>query len=395
MTDLTKEIFEAVGGRLGPEGYELVDLVPIRKSRQPGSKFQSLDEAIAAFESGKDEDVVSYLVQLRKPAPKEAAPPLQTPALQETPTRPGPQDPVYLPDGSLNVDFLEKNAEVLLSAGEASLSRNIFKTILSSGGRTAAALNGIGRTYEAEGRMADAISNYEESVAFHPALDTYRRLAAALLADKKEQYAAEVMERALQLRELADSDRMELHRAAGNAWTRIRDVSKAENHYREALKVDAAADDVHCNLASLYLEAGDVNKSRAAFEAAANANAKNDRAWTGLGICHYTQGEKRKAYGFLVRALTVNLQNPTAVFYMLKCAYEIKRYKEAEVLLRNYVESAPVNLSLLYSLAGLQFHLAKYDMAEKTARRILSVRPEHKGASHLIQRVQERTGAAG
>ncbi|MCC7442420.1 MAG: tetratricopeptide repeat protein [Bdellovibrionales bacterium] len=396
MNDLTKGLYEALGGRLSGEGYDIVDLMPLKKGRTPGVKFQGLEEAIEQFDSAREGDVITYLVQLRpsKKAEGGAAPAPET--ADDGLTQVRAEDPVYLPDGALNVPFLERNAEILIGAGETALARNVFKTILGSGagGRTAVALLGIGRTHEIEGKLSEAVASYEESIAFQPAAEAYRRLASCLVGLGKEQYAAEVLERAAQQKSVAERDRLELLKAAGNARARLKDASGAEAAYRAALSIDPQADDVKCNLGSLFLQAGEVEKARMAYDEASQANPRNDRAWTGLGICHYTLGEKRKAYGHLVRALTIDLNNASAVFYLLKCAFEIKRYKEAEVLLRNYVDMAPVNVNLLYSLAGLQFHLGQFDACSRTAAKILSVRPEHGGAGHLLKLVRERTSSA-
>ncbi|HTL13234.1 MAG TPA: tetratricopeptide repeat protein [Bdellovibrionota bacterium] len=402
MTDLTQELYEALGSRLGGGGYDLVDLVPLKPGRAPGVKFQGLEEAIRQFESDRDGDLMTYVVQVRPakkaaPAMAQATPAAEIAAPTAAPaaTRAG-QDPVYLADGSLNLPFLERNAQILLGAGETVLARNVYKTIMTSGGggRTAVALMGIGRSFEVEGKLEEAVANYEESIAFHPSVEAFRRLASALVGLNKEQYAAEVLERASQQKEATDRERLEILKSAGQLRARLKDTARAEAHYRSALDLDPQSGDLRCSLAALFLQSGEVERARQAYEEATAADARSAQAWTGLGICCYTLGEKRKAYGHLVRALTIDLNSSSAVFYLLKCAFEIKRYKEAEVLLRNYVEITPVNVNLLYSLAGLQFHLGKFEACSKTAGRILSVRPEHKGASHLLQLVRERANAA-
>ena len=117
------------------------------------------------------------------------------------------------------------------------------------------------------------------------------------------------------------------------------------------------------------------------------ANPNNDKAWVGLGLCCVTEGDKESAHDAFARSLEKNIRNSTAIFHMVKCAYEIKRYTTAERILSQYVEEAPVSPSLLYSLAGLQFHVGKKENALNTAKRILQMKADHMGAKDLILRI--------
>ena len=87
-------------------------------------------------------------------------------------------------------------------------------------------------------------------------------------------------------------------------------------------------------------------------------------------------------------SLEKNLRNSTAIFHLVKCAYEIKKYATAEKMLSTYVEIAPVSPSLLYSLAGLQFHVNKKREASQTAKRILQIKADHQDARDLIARME-------
>jgi Tfp pilus assembly protein PilF len=109
----------------------------------------------------------------------------------------------------------------------------------------------------------------------------------------------------------------------------------------------------------------------------------------GLGLCFVAEGDKEAAHDSFSRSLERNLRNSTAIFHLVKCAYEIKKYTQAERMLTNYVEIAPVSPSLLYSLAGLQFHVGKKKEALQTSKRILQIKGDHQGARELMRRIEE------
>jgi len=52
-----------------------------------------------------------------------------------------------------------------------------------------------------------------------------------------------------------------------------------------------------------------------------------------------------------------------------------------------YIENAPVNVNLMYSLAGMQFHLGWFEKARPSVQRILELRPDHPGALELSRLV--------
>jgi hypothetical protein len=47
-----------------------------------------------------------------------------------------------------------------------------------------------------------------------------------------------------------------------------------------------------------------------------------------------------------------------------------------------------VSPSLLYSLAGLQFHVGKKKEASITAKKILQIKGDHQGARDLMKRIE-------
>lgn len=301
---------------------------------------------------------------------------------------PSPQmhtnESIYLPNGKLNVPYLIQNANLLFAAGEYSLSKNIFKTLLQSGEKAAQIHLGLGQCLEAENKLEDARKHYEESITFQGTVEAYRALGNLLIRLKRDLAAADVFERALSLKDLTVKTRFELHKASGNAWTRCHRKTEAEAHYKKALTLDPLADEIKTNLGALYLQIGQGNEARRYFEAALTTNPKSAAARMGLAILAMNQGDKRAAHDLFAKSLDIELQNATAIYYLVKCAYEIRSYAVAARIVEQYTQVAPVNINLLYSLAGLQFHLGRLKEARETIRRILKISPEHTASKELL-----------
>lgn len=442
MTDVQKTIARIrtkLREDLAAEGLEVVDFLEIPSTTDRMVRIRTLEEALEEFDSDGANSVTGYLVQVRPARRVGADAPagavtaanqrifdvkepegldefraamgiqpgeggevdldafaLETsvaanePAVH-TPDRNAPRprlDQIYAEKGGLNIPYLEKNARLLMEAGEHALARNIYRAVLQSGERSAMALYGIGRCFEGEGKYDKARANYEESIAYQPTLQAYLALVSVLIRLKKDDYAAEVVERALKTDGLEEKSRFDLHKTAGNCWVRVKNPGKAEKHYLAALELRPEADEVLSNLGTLYLQSNREAEAKRSFQASIAANRRNEKAYVGLGLCLIAENDKRGAHDCFAKALEIELRNPTAIFYLVKCAYETKMYAKATELVERYIEVAPMNTNLLYSLGGLQYLLGRKAAAADTARRILEVKPDHTGARDLLEKTK-------
>jgi Tfp pilus assembly protein PilF len=170
---------------------------------------------------------------------------------------------------------------------------------------------------------------------------------------------------------------------------RAGEMASAEKSYKKALEVDPSADEIQANLGALYLHAEKLIEAKRRFQDAFAANPKNDKALAGLGSCLLASGDQRGAHDLFAQALAINLQNSQAIFHLVKCAYEIKSYATAARIVEDYVQTSPININLLYSLAGLQFHLGRMTDSRTTCEKILELQPEHSGAKELLGMMEQ------
>ncbi|MGZ6333357.1 MAG: tetratricopeptide repeat protein [Bdellovibrionota bacterium] len=405
MNDLTHDIREALEHafqkQLKQRNVDLIGVIPIPSTGDRLVRLRTLEEILEEFDqSDSSRESTGYFVQI---GPKRASAETELPpslaavaagpaesALQASMNgAPKPaMDGIYLPNGKLNTPFLMRNAELLFESGEYTLARNVYKAVLASGEKTSSAYFGLGRCQEAEGRAEEARKHFEDSIAYHPTLEAYQRLSAILIRQNKDHEAAEVLVRAIHLKDLDASMRHDLHKAAGNCWMRAKMPSEAENHFLKALEANPSSDEVLSNLGALCLQQGKIAEARRHFQNAVAQNGRSAKALAGLGSCAMAEGAKAQAHEYFAQSLGIDLGNPTAIYYLVKCAYELKSYAKAAELLGEYIQVAPVNANLLYSLAGLQYHLGRIEDARATAERILQLQPQHAGAAELSRMIE-------
>lgn len=367
--------------RLEREGLELVNFVAVPSASDRMVRFRTIQEVLAEFDDKDGNEGQTYVLHIRKNRAEAAV-------AAETQDSTSVGDAIYLANGKLNSEYLADNAKILFYAGDYSAARMIYATLAKSGERTAEALIGLAQCLEAEGRTEEALKAYDDSVLYYPSIESYRKYAALLIRQQKDQQAAEIIERALLLKELSEKARYELHQAAGNAWLRANLPAKAERHYRRALERNPHSDAVAANLGNLCLQQQRYDEAKIAFDEAIRVNPKNERAWFGSGSIHLALGNKSEALEAFAHSLEVKIQQPQAIFHLVKCAYETKNFARAKDLLKCYVDVSPFNPHLLYSLAGLEFHLGERTAAARTARMILQIQPAHVEAAALLKLIE-------
>lgn len=379
-------LLDLLGQKLRQTELDLIDVIRIPSGPDRLLKLRTLEEALQEFDTGnEDNETQSYLIQVK---PKAKASPMAASDQQQN-----SQDPqqIYHADGTLNIGYLMKNAAILTQCGDYALAQNIYLKIANSGNganATSQALSALAGCHQSQGNTEQARHYYEQAIAFLPSLDTYQKLANLLIRQKKDRPAADVIERSLNIKDLSQEIRFDLLKTAGQCWMRVSEMASAERCLKKALDINPSADEIQACLGELYLRAGKYNDARRKFQDTLACNHNNDQAIAGLGYCLLQEGKKREAHDSFARSLDLNLNNAQALYQLVKCAYELKTYATAARIVENYIEVAPVNISLMYSLAGLQFHLGRMSDSQQTLNQILHLSPAHSGAKDLLRRIE-------
>ncbi len=405
------QLAESFERQFSHSDLELMDILKIPSQGDRMIRLRTVEDALENFDGG-DEASLSYLVRVRKrlvpvsPAAQEfstepnwndhsMSPSAENAELpesnldinsmvEETLTQPTDEvEQIYLPTGKLNVPFLMKNAQLLFDAGEFADAITVLGRVYETGEDSSSALYLIGKCHEKGDNRAEAEKAFRHALSFRATQEIYETLTNLLVREKRDQEAAELLDRALQQKDLSIASQAELLKAAGNCWLRAEKPEKAITSYQNAITLTPTNDDIYGNLGALYLRLGKLNDAKKHFSEAARINSRNAKALTGLGSCAIAENDKKAAHDFFAKSLSLRILNPPAIYHIVKCAYELKSYSTAARLLEEYIESAPINTHLLYSLAGLQYHLGRLEEARDTVDRILGMQPHYQAAVEL------------
>ena len=297
---------------------------------------------------------------------------------------------IYLNNGRINVAVLVRNAKILLAAGDVPLAKNLFRALVENGESLGIAYSGLGSCYELEGKIDLAIKAYREAIIFEPTFGCLFALADLYLKKEEYQNAAGTLLRAQNLPKLSAPQLFEIHKSLGSCYMHLGQLNNAESHYRKAYEINAASDALHVNIGSLAMKKGDLATALLHFREAARINPKNSNAQTGTGLAQIGLGQKELAHDSFAAALRVNIHEVTALYHLVKCAYELKKFEPVSELLQLYIKHNAVNSNILYSYSGILFHRGLHREALEECEKLLSLKPDHQGAKKLKELILQK-----
>ena len=380
-------------------------LIPLPAQGSPGGVRAGLEEVLEEFFRDAVMPPVRSFYYLLEVSPTvsetgvKVLPPSDETELTAEPTgdsSPPPPPEIYLPDGSLNITYLFRNAEVLIEAKEFSLARNIYRTILQapSGEARGKSLYWMARSFELEGRIEDAQAHYEQALLFAPRVEAYQRLALILLLKKQYKTAAETLDRALHLKDLAPSLRLELLRAAATAWSEAQQPERAQSRLESAVELEPTAVDLHLRLGQMCFAQKLWPKAQQHYLRVLAQDHAHLEATYQAGRCAQELNQTQKAHDLFLRCLEEQPKHSEALYALVRCAYGLKTYAPAAQRVEAYLVHAPDDPSFLFCLAGLNYHLGRLNEAHRLALRIQEINPEHPGAQELLNRTRRYLGPA-
>ena len=288
-------------------------------------------------------------------------------------------------DKEQSTDFLLKNAQVLLEAKESTPAKSIFYCLLRRGEVSAATYAGLGTCFELEGKLDKAMLHYQEAVKLDSSSPILLAISDLYLRKRDYRGALQSLLPALQMQDLKKQDLFKVYKSLGNVYFRLKNWEKARFYYCKANKMNPYSDSLYSNMACLALNRGKVEESALFFKRAIEINSENQNAMTGLGFLCILQNKKDRAIEYFIHTLKKDKGNGIALFYLLKCAYEISSASMVVRFLEDFLPGASVSETTLYSFAGLLYKEREWEKSKTICRQILSSHPGHAGAKKLLQ----------
>ncbi len=168
----------------------------------------------------------------------------------------------------------------------------------------------------------------------------------------------------------------------------IGDLINAEKVFEELENKQFMLSRVLCGMGAIAAFTADWTRAENYFELSLSKDPKSDMPLAGLGICAESSDRFEDAWNYFTEALNRNPENLQALMGIIKLGYKIDRLELVEDNLKKYLEMKPVDLSILYSLAGCLFAQGRTIEAISELKNILIFDPQHKHASELLSEIE-------
>ena len=140
----------------------------------------------------------------------------------------------------------------------------------------------------------------------------------------------------------------------GNYYSKLKNLPKAEENYREAIVIDNLFYPAKTNLAMIYYQQGKTDQAEILFQDLVRNHPEATDGYYYLALLYSEQKKYPEAIGLLETALTKPGANPR-IFYNLGLLYQMTGENDkSEATLKKGLAEQPGNYDLLYALFAFQ-----------------------------------------
>ncbi len=158
--------------------------------------------------------------------------------------------------------------------------------------------------------------------------------------------------------------------------------------FREVETQGRKLDKVYCGIGAIRASRDEWKEAEALFIKALEEDGTADMPLCGLGMCAEAGGDMEDAWNYFIEASKRNPENIQSITGVIRVGYKLDRLDEVESVLKDYLELKPVDLYMLYSLAGCLYAQGRTDEAVKELRNILIFEPENGHANELLSEIE-------
>jgi type IV pilus assembly protein PilF len=168
-------------------------------------------------------------------------------------------------------------------------------------------------------------------------------------------------------------------------YERLADDKRAEQHYRQALKVDSTSPEAQNAYASYLCRHDKAQQGEDMFLRAAQnpLSRAPEVGYTNAGVCARAAGRLDAAEKHLRQALGIRPASREALFQMTSLSVERSAYLQGRAFLQRYMAVGPVSPEVLLLGVRIERALGDAEAADGYARRLRSEFPDSAQAAEL------------
>jgi len=235
---------------------------------------------------------------------------------------------------------------------------------------------GLGNYYLREGRLDEAIANYERGRQMNPSdLQVLHNLGVASFRKGNYEQAADYYQVAIRIK----PDQPDNHSALGDVFIQLKKPAEAIAEYQESLRLRPDNWVVHSSLGDVFEGQRRYPEALAEFTEVLRLNP-TARAECGLGEAMDALGKPAEALKHYTEALRLDPDNARTHYSMAFLMVEIGQNDAAIEQFSEAIKCQPQFAAAENNLGTLLMRLGRVDEAEKHFRAVIQYEPNHVGA---------------
>jgi len=146
-----------------------------------------------------------------------------------------------------------------------------------------------------------------------------------------------------------------------------------------------------CGKGALAAEDQRWDEARSYFEKAKALDPKYDVPLAGIAICEMSENRAEEAFALFKEAIRLNPENHRAIVGIIQLGYPLREYGTIEAAINAFLELHPVNIDMMYSLAGVYFAQDRLTDARAEVEKILLFEPQNPRAVELRGMIEQKS----
>jgi tetratricopeptide (TPR) repeat protein len=258
-------------------------------------------------------------------------------------------------------EILHNLGEVYLRNSEYAKAETVLNRALKLKPDSTDTLFLLGQAYSDEHKPVDALDVLVRAHKLAPENpDVIFLLARASMSQNYYEDAIPLLEAGLKIA----PNRIDLHAALGECYFMSGKVEKSIEEFTTLIRLDPSARS-YAFLGLSYRRLGRFDEARKYFEQGLKRNPRNAFCLYNLGYIEKHQGNYSAAEHFFQETLRSNPDHPEALLELANLRIKSKKFEDAALLLKKYVQVSPNPAPGYYKLAMVERSLHQTDAAQR------------------------------
>ena len=287
-----------------------------------------------------------------------------------------------------DLDFRQNLARLLYARGQFDRAIELWRALLDQFPRLAKWRFELGAVYEAAGKNAEAITEYEEAARLNPTLASLVCMAIGniRLHEKRPEEAEQEFRRSLEL----DPLRAKACNGLGTALGLQGRSEEAVEYFRRAVELDPGLASAHINLGAMLGSRGDLAAAIKEYRLASEAEPLNLETYHRLFSVLMKQGKTGEAIAEYRRMVREMPDSAEAHFRLGSLLQRTGEFGDAIVEFRTALRLDPAHLKAGHSMGEILEATGQTSAAVQQYRRVLEQHPDSAPTREKLQRLLGR-----